>query len=132
VVEVTDLTQLGQLVAELPAAGASELHGPVWEVDQTNPAHVQARRAAALDAQQRAAAYADALGHRLGRLKWLAELGLRPDAPGPGAVGAAARFLDAAATTEESMDISPDEITIHAMIDGSFELVDERDVSGRE
>src|SRR6516162_11667278 len=73
VVDVTNFGHLGQFVADLAAAGAAALHGPAWEVDKANPAHDQARRAAALDAVRRASTYAEAVGLRLGPLKWLAE-----------------------------------------------------------
>jgi uncharacterized protein len=130
VVEVTNFAQLGQLVAELPAAGATALDGPVWEVDKTNPAHDQARRAAALDAERRASTYAEAVGLRMGALKWLAEPGLRPDASNPVPIGAGARFFHAAsAAPEELMDITPDEITIQEMVEACFELVDSGDAA---
>jgi uncharacterized protein YggE len=131
VVEVTSFARLGQLVAELPAAGASELHGPAWEVDKTNPAHDQARRAAAVDAQRRASTYAEAVGLALGSLKWLAEPGLRSDAPGSVPVSAGARLFHAeSAAPEEPMNITPDEITIQASVEACFQLVDRRDTAG--
>src|SRR5262245_52145033 len=128
VVEVTNFARLGQLVAELPAAGASGLHGPVWEVDKTNPAYDQARRAAALDAERRASTYAEAVGLELGPLKWLAEPGLRSDAPGPVPVSAGARFFHTeSAAPEGPMDITPDEITIQEVVEVCFELMGHRD-----
>ena len=130
VVEVTNFARLGQLVAELLAAGASGLHGLVWEVDKTNPAHDQARRAAALDAVRRASTYAEAVGLGLGPLKWCAEPGLRSDAPGQVPVGAGARFFHAESTAlEETMNITPDEITIQEVVEACFELVDRRDAA---
>jgi len=100
----------------------------VWEVDKTNPAHDHARRAAALDAERRASTYAEAVGLRLGPLKWLAEPGLRSDASSPVPAGAGARFFHVeAAMSDEAMDITPDEITIQAVVEACFELVDRRD-----
>jgi uncharacterized protein YggE len=125
VLEVTDFARLGQLVAELLSAGASTVHGPVWEVDKSNPAQEQARRAAAVDAQRRASAYAEAVGLQLKALKWLAEPGLRVSGAVP--MGAAPRFFPhhaAAAEPDEPMDITPDEITIQASLDACFELAD--------
>jgi uncharacterized protein len=125
VLEVTELGRLGQLVSELPTAGVAAITGPSWEVDRTNPAHEQARRAAALDAQRRARAYADALGLRVGALRWLAEPGLRPDGSGPVPGLAAPRMARAyaAGAAEEPMDIEPDEVTIEATVEACFELV---------
>ena len=131
VVEVTNFGHLGQFVADLAAAGASALHGPAWEVDKTNPAHDQARRAAALDAERRASTYAEAVGLRLGPLKWLTEPGLRPGDQSPVPVAARSQFLHAdAAALEEPMDITPDEITIQETIEACFELRDRRDAAG--
>ena len=125
VLEVTDFAQLGHLVAELTTAGAAAVHGPAWEVDRANPAHEQARRAAALDAQRRARAYAEAVGLHLGALRWLAEPGLRPDGSGPAPGAAAPRFFYAAgAPPEEPMELAPDEVTIQARLDACFELID--------
>jgi uncharacterized protein YggE len=125
VLEVKDFAKLGQLVSELPAAGVSAVHGPVWEVDRANPAHEQARRAATIDAQRRASAYAEAVGLHLGALRWLAEPGLRPDGSGPVPGLAAPRFFAAGAVSpEEPMEIAPDEVTIQARVEACFELVD--------
>jgi len=125
VLEVTDLAKLGQLVSELPAAGVSSIDGPHWEVDSTNPAHEQARRAAASDGQRRAHAYADALGLHVGALRWLAEPGLRGDGgPVAGQMPRLARAYAAAAAPEEPMDINPEEVTIQATVEACFELVD--------
>lgn len=124
VVDVTDLARLGEMVAELPSAGASALHGPVWEVDPSSPVHEQARREAALDAQRRASTYARAVGLRLGALKWMAEQGLRSDGPGPNFAAAGARTFARAEASEELMEIIPDQITIQATIDACFEVVD--------
>lgn len=124
VVDVTDFARLGEMVAELPSAGASALHGPVWEVDPSNPVHEQARRDAALDTQRRAGTYASALGLRLGALKWMAEQGLRADDPSPTFAATGARTFNTMEASEELMEITPDQITIHATIDACFELVD--------
>ena len=126
VVDVTDFGKLGELVAELPSASASALYGPIWEVDTSNPAHEQARRAAALDAQRRARTYAEAVGLRLGALKWMAEQGLRSDGPGPTFAATGARSFHTAEASDELMQITPDEITIQATIDACFEVVDPR------
>jgi uncharacterized protein YggE len=97
----------------------------MWEVDKANPAHDQARRAAALDAERRARTYAEAVGLGLGQLKWLAEPGLRSDAPGLVPVSAGARaFHMESASPEEPMDITPDEITIQEVVEACFQLVD--------
>jgi uncharacterized protein YggE len=128
VVEVTTFIRLGALVAELPQAGASTLQGPMWTVDKSNPAYDQARRAAVLDAERRASTYAQALGLRLGALKWLAEPGLRADSSGQPGFGAMARLSHAVAeVSDEAMDITPDEITIQATVEACFAVEDRHD-----
>ena len=76
VVEVVDFSVLGDLLAELAAAGAA-VDGPTWQLDPTNPVHHEVRRLAAADARTRADAYAAALGLRVTGVAWVAEPGLR-------------------------------------------------------
>ena len=87
-VELVGLDALGPLMAGLVEAGAA-VTGPEWTLAPTNPAHAEARRAAAEDARLRATAYAEALGLELGPVAWVSEPGLRPDVPagGGGPVG---------------------------------------------
>ena len=66
VVEVKAFSEVGRIVGELPGAEASAVFGPSWEVNSANVAREQARRSAAIDAQLRAAAYADAVHLKLG------------------------------------------------------------------
>jgi uncharacterized protein len=123
--EITNFARLGALMAELPIAGASSVYGPEWEVDPSNPVHEQARRAAATDASRRASAYAEALGLRVGAMKWLSEPGLRHETGvGPvmaGPVAMASRAI--LQPEEEPMDVQPDEITIHAVVEACFEVL---------
>ena len=124
VLEIKDLVKLSQLVSELPVAGASVINGPSWEVDRDNPVHDQARHAAAVDARRRATAYAEALGQHLGALKWLSEPGLRLAGQQPAVMArAAGMFRAGPVPTEEPLDISPDEVTIHATVEACFELM---------
>ena len=82
-VELVGLDALGPLMAGLVEAGAA-VTGPEWTLAPTNPAHAEARRAAAEDARLRATAYAEALGLELGPVAWVSEPGLRPDVPAGG------------------------------------------------
>jgi len=126
VVEVTDIVKVGAVLAELPRAGASEITGPTWQVDRANPAHDDVRRDAALDARRRAAAYAHALNLEIGALSWLSEPGLRS---GGGSARqaiatSAPMLMGSPAGVEDYMDVSPEEITLHATVEASYELVD--------
>jgi hypothetical protein len=126
VVEVTDVTRLGDLMAELTTAGA-QLAGPRWQLDPDNAAHTEARRAAAEDARRRAEAYAAALGLQVSGVSWVAEPGLRQasaDGPygGPPAmrsVALAAAPAGAEADTE-TIDVSVEEIAVPASVEVGF------------
>lgn len=119
-VEVTDLAQLGEMISELTGAGAT-ISGPSWRLDESNPAHREARRLAAEDARRRAEDYAGALGLLIGDVAWVSEPGLR--APGQedrfsGAVPAAARAM--AGESNDVIDVQPDEIRTVASVEIGF------------
>ncbi len=61
VLEVSDFSRLGDLVAELVGPGGA-VSGPFWQLDADSPANGQARRLAAEDARRRCEVYAEALG----------------------------------------------------------------------
>jgi uncharacterized protein YggE len=67
-VRVTDLSALDELIADLVGTEPAGLHGPSWELADRDEAMREAQRAAVADARRRAAAYAQALGLRLGPL----------------------------------------------------------------
>jgi hypothetical protein len=120
--EVTDLSRLGDLLAELAGAGAA-LTGPDWKLDVDHAAHTEARQAAATDARRRAEAYASALGLRVERVVWVAEPGLRQGADhgygGPlTKVFAAAR--GGAAEDVAVMEVGVEEITVVAAVEVGF------------
>lgn len=119
-VEVVDFAVLGDLLAELAAAGAS-VTGPSWQLDLTNPVHEEARRRAAADARARAGAYAAALGLRVTGIRWVAEPGLRPSTPdGGGFTPLLARAAGTDAVAQEVIDVTPDEMTVEAAVDVAF------------
>ena len=122
-VEVTDLAQLGELISELTAAGGT-ISGPSWRLDESNPAHREARKLAAEDARRRAEDYAGTLGLLLGEVAWISEPGLR--APGQedrfnGAIPAAARGA-MAGESSDVIDVQPDEIRTVAAVEIGFSL----------
>lgn len=77
VIEVTDLTGLGELMAELAAANPSEIRGPEWHIDPDNEVHDRVRKEAVMDGRRRATSYAEGLGLRITRIAWVSEPGLR-------------------------------------------------------
>ncbi|MGE3619032.1 MAG: SIMPL domain-containing protein [Acidimicrobiia bacterium] len=122
-VEVTGLDELGTLVGELVAAGA-EVHGPSWTVDPTNPVHAEVRRAAAVDARERAVTYATALGYELGLLVWISEPGLRSPRPAAPEIGFARMAAPAAAGGgSPEVELVPAELTVSASVEVGFSLV---------
>jgi len=120
-VEVVDFSVLGDLLAELAAAGAA-VDGPTWQLDPTNPVHHEVRRLAAADARTRADAYAAALGLRVTGVAWVAEPGLRPGpADSAGFAPMMARAAFAGGPEEpEVIDVTPDEMTVDASVDVAF------------
>jgi uncharacterized protein len=68
IVRLRDPALLARLMREAVTAVEARVAGPVWRLAPDNPARVEAYRAAALDARQKAEAYAAALGVRLGAL----------------------------------------------------------------
>ena len=125
VVEVLDLDELGGLLARLAAAGGA-LYGPSWGLDAGHAGYGEARRRAAADARTRAEAYAEALGVALGPVAWVAEPGLRP-AGAESWHGAAPEMAVAAASSgvgggEETIDVTPQEMTIVASVEVGFAI----------
>ncbi len=78
--EITDVSLLGPLLADLAAHDEIVVHGPQWLVDADNPAHAEVRARAAADARARALDYARGLGLTLGPVAWTTEPGLRTGA----------------------------------------------------
>lgn len=123
-VEVVGLDVVGELLAELTGAGA-DVGGPEWQVDPGSPVHAAVRRAAAADARARAADYASALGLDLGPIAWVAEPGLRGGGePGPRRFSrpAATAMAASAGPPEETIDVSPAELTVTAAVEVGFRI----------
>lgn len=121
--EVTDFTILGDLLAELAAAGGA-VDGPNWVLDPDNPVHVEARRQAAADARARADAYAQALGLRVVAVAWVAEPGLRRGSGGgfgdDGVAFARAAAAPAGGGFDEPISVTPDELPVSAKVEVGF------------
>lgn len=123
-VEVTDFSQLGELISELTAAGGA-ISGPDWRLDDSNPSHREARRLAAEDARRRAEDYASALGLAIGEVAWISEPGLRgrsnPDRIAGGMAFAAA-LPAVGPDSDDVIDVRPDEMTTVASVEIGFRL----------
>jgi uncharacterized protein YggE len=72
-VRLEDPEPAGRLIGEATGRAGARVSGPVWLVDDDNPAHLEAARRAAADAHRRAQAYADGVGARLGAIERIEE-----------------------------------------------------------
>ena len=125
-VDVVMLDALGQIMAGLVDAGAA-VQGPQWSMAPTNPAHDQARAAAAEDAHRRAQSYAAALGLSVGPVAWVAEPGLRrpPQPPVPVDVEVAPMAAAAVVATDaEPEPVTPAELTVRVDVEVGFTILD--------
>jgi uncharacterized protein len=122
-VEVTDFSQLGELIAEVTAAGGT-VSGPAWRLDDSNAAYREARKLAAEDARRRADDYAGALGLKVGDIAWVSEPGLRGHGEEERVRGARAVAAGSALAGEPDavFDVTPDEITTVAAVEVAFRL----------
>lgn len=78
-VRFRDAAHAGRILDALVAAGANEINGPTFEVEQPGPALDEARTRALQDARARAQLYAGALGMRVKRIVAISEAaGVRP------------------------------------------------------
>ena len=72
-VRTRDIAALGTLIERAGSAGANEVSGPDFGIEETPEQLAAARRDAALDAKAKGEAYASALGIRLGRVLSVSE-----------------------------------------------------------
>ncbi|HSM10325.1 MAG TPA: SIMPL domain-containing protein [Lysobacter sp.] len=113
-ITVRDLARLGATLDALVAAGANQINGPSFDVDDKESAYDEARRAAVEKARKRASMYAKTLGMRVRRIVSISEGGnLGPPMP-----------MMAMARMEKSSDtpISPGENALSVRLDVVFEL----------
>ena len=98
---LADTDVVGRVLQEAVEHASARAGGPWWSVAVDNPGHREAARLAALDARERALAYAEALGAGLGAIVAVREHGThRPPEPEPHAAHAADAAFDASAPIE--------------------------------
>jgi uncharacterized protein len=114
-IKVREIAKLGGVLDALAGAGANQIHGPTFEIDQPEPLYQQARRSAVDQARARAATYAEALGLNVRRVVALNEGGGYRPQP----MLAMARM---AADTAEVTPVAPGENTVSVQIEVVFEL----------
>lgn len=117
-VKVRDIRKLGDVLDALVAAGANQINGPSFEIDQPESAYDEARQAALKKAQQRAELYASSLGMKVRRIVSISEGGgFQPPMPRMRAMA-----MDSVQATGARTGVSPGESTLTASLDVVFEL----------
>lgn len=120
-VTTRDAAMVGTLFTDAVDVASARVGGPQWIVEQTNPAHVEACRLAALDARQRAEAYAAGLGLALGPVVLVDETS--PDVPRP---MPRAMMMAATAMADDSapIEVNAGELEVTADVRVTFSLVE--------
>jgi uncharacterized protein len=113
-VRFRDIANAGRIIDALVAAGANQIDGPNFEIDEPASALDEARTRAITIARERADLYARALGMRVKRILSVSEAG----AAMPIAVMGRVRAMEAGGAT----NIAPGEQTLGASVTVSFEL----------
>jgi uncharacterized protein YggE len=111
-VRLADPSGVGRLLREAVARAGAQVDGPRWRCRPEHPARAEACRQAAADARRKAAAYADALGLRLGPVLRVAE---------PGAEGAGVP-APAPASSPTDMRIQAGHLEVEATVEVTFAL----------
>jgi uncharacterized protein YggE len=115
-VKVRDVAKLGKVLDALAAAGANQINGPSFEIDEPEAVYDEARQAALKKAQARAEMYAKSLGLRVRRIVSISEGGgFQPPRPMP-------MMAMARGKAEADTAISPGETALSASLDVVFEL----------
>lgn len=116
-VKVRDIAKLGEVMDALAGAGANQISGPNFEIDQPEPVFDEARRKAVELARSRAQTYASALGLTVRRVVSLNEGVGGGYQPVP--MMAMARMADSAAAAPP---VAPGENTVSVNLEVVFEL----------
>lgn len=115
-ITVREIGKLGDLLDVLVAAGANQINGPTFDVEDKQAAFDEARRIALENARERARMYGQTLGMQVQRIVSISEgHGFAPPRPMP--MMAMARMEKAADTP-----IEPGQSTLSVTLDVVFEL----------
>jgi uncharacterized protein len=115
-VRLHDLQRIGAVVDALVAAGANQVQGVAFSLDDPTAAQDAARRAAVKALQSRAELYASAAGYRLQRLVRLTDQSVSRPMP-MGLPMAKMAVMQSIASPVE-----PGELTVRAEVQGEYEL----------
>lgn len=113
-----DLARLGPTIDAVVAAGANQINGIAFGLQNPKAAEDQARRAAVQALADKAALYAQATSHRVQRLVNLAEGGgYTPQPPRP-----MMRMMAEAAAQSAPTPVEPGELRVRIDVTGIYEL----------
>jgi hypothetical protein len=118
---LADAALIGRLLREATGRASAAVRGPFWSIAPDNPAHDEARGAAAADARRRAEAYATALGARLGAIQEITEPGITPKPPRETPM-AKTRMMAMAADAAPELEVQPGELHVSAAVVVTFGL----------
>jgi uncharacterized protein YggE len=116
-ITVHDLARLGQVVDATVGAGANQVNGISFGLDDPTAAENAAREAAVKALSAKAELYARATGHRISRLVTLSEGAASYPVPPPMPMMAMQRMEKAADTS-----VSPGELKVRVDVTGLYEL----------
>lgn len=123
-VRVRRVSEMGRIIDTLAAAGANEVHGPAFTMDEPRAALDEARTAAVAEARQRAELYARAAGMRVVRILSITEAGgFYPVQEAIMVTGS--RVGGFAAPPPPPAPVSPGELTLGVNVSVQFELARE-------
>ncbi|HEX8217369.1 MAG TPA: SIMPL domain-containing protein [Allosphingosinicella sp.] len=117
-VRVRRVADMGRIIDALAAAGANEIHGPAFTMDEPRAALDEARAAAVAEARQRAELYARAAGMRVVRIVSITETGGYYPVQGIMVTGSPRSLGESAPPP-----VAPGELTLGVSVSVQFELV---------
>ncbi len=121
VFRLDDPPLVARLLEESVVRVDARVDGPWWSIKRDNPAHLEARRLAALDARRKAEALAGALGARLGGIERVAEPG--SEGPKVPTQGVALRAMSAAIDSPgPAIELQPGELFVEAAVEITFSI----------
>lgn len=112
--KIRKLTNAGTLVDALVAAGANQINGPTFRVDDAEGTLDAARRAAVATARSRAELYATATGMHVARIRSIVEGSSEAPAPRP--------IMMMARAKADDTPVAPGEVSLGASVTVVFEL----------
>lgn len=118
-VTVRDLKRLGQAVDATVNAGANQVHGISFGLEDRTAAENAAREEAVRKLADKAGLYAKATGHRISRLVSLSEGAASYPVPPPMPM---IEFAAARVSKDAGTSVSPGELTVRVDVAGLYEL----------